>query len=150
MPPTIPPRSFLAPESQDAVPNRVLRPGPLSIPISQRDQRMYVRKDVKPLFDIPIAIANSGQLLGSHLFMVTAQDEDKKNLRWTVVSMPSTLQANSQTAASAKEALDRLEIPKDAVDRISALISVGATIIVTDQGLNRHSTLDSDYMISTR
>jgi hypothetical protein len=127
-----------------------VRSGPLSILISQRDQRMYVRKDFTPLFDVPIAIANLGQPLGSHLFMATAQDEDKKTLRWTVVSVPSTLPAKSQRVANAKEAFDRLEIPKDAVDRISALMSVGATIIITDQGFSRHSSLDSDYMISTR
>ena len=97
-----------------------------------------------------VAIANLGQPLGSHLFMATAQDEDTKTLRWTVVSMPSTLPAKSQWVASAKEAFDRLEIPKEAVDRVSALMSVGATVIVTDQGFSRHpSGLDSDYMIST-
>ena len=152
-PPTIPPRPILARigPPAGAPPNRVLRSGPLSILISQRDQRMYVRKDFKPLFDFPVAIANLGQPLGSHLFMATVQDEDKKTLRWTVVSMPSAPPAKSQSVASAKEAFDRLEIPKEAVDRISALISVGATIIITDQGFSRHpSGLDSDYMISTR
>jgi hypothetical protein len=148
-PPIIPPRPVLGQIGPlaGAPPNRVLRSGPLSILISQRDQRMYVRKDFKPMFDIPVAIANLGQPLGSHLFMATAQDEDKKTLRWTVVS---TLAAKSQRVASAKEAFDRLEIPKDAVDRVSALMSVGATIIITDQGLSRHPSLDSDYMISTR
>jgi hypothetical protein len=111
---------------------------------------MYVRKDFKPMFDIPIAIANSGQPLGSHLYMATAQDEAKKTLRWKVVSMPSAPSTKSPWVASAKEAFDRLEIPKEAVDRISALMSVGATIIITDQGFSPHSTLDSDYMISTR
>ena len=152
-PPTIPPRPILARigPPADAPPNRVLRSGPLSILISQRDQRMYVRKDFKPMFDFPVTIANLGQPLGSHLFMATAQDGDKKTLRWTVVSVPSTLPAKSQRVASAKEAFDRLEIPKDAVDRVSALMSVGATIIITDQGFSRHpSGLDSDYMISTR
>jgi hypothetical protein len=95
-------------------------------------------------------IANLGQPLGSHMFMATAQDEDKKTLRWTVVSMPTSLPAKSQWVASAKEAFDRLEIPKEAVDRVSELVSVGATIIITDQGFSRHATLDSDFMISTR
>ena len=151
-PPIIPPRPILGQIGPlaGAPQNRGLRSGPLSILISQRDQRMYVRKDFKPMFDIPVAIANLGQPLGSHLFMATAQDEDKKTLRWKVVSMPSPLPAKSLIVSSPKEAFDRLEIPKDTVDRISALMSVGATIIITDQGFSPHSSLDSDYMISTR
>jgi hypothetical protein len=51
---------------------------------------------------------------------------------------------------AAKEMLDRLELPKEAFDRISALMSVGATLIVTDRGLGRQAfALDSDYMIAT-
>ena len=102
------------------------------------------------MFDIPIAIANFGQPLGSHLFMATSQYEDKKTLRWTVVSLPSAPSAKSPMVSSAKEAFDRLEIPKDTVDRISALMSVGATIIITNQGFSRHPSFDTDYMISPR
>jgi hypothetical protein len=38
---------------------------------------------------------------------------------------------------AAKDALDQFELPKEAVDRLSSLMSVGAMIIVTDLGLGR-------------
>jgi lipoprotein-anchoring transpeptidase ErfK/SrfK len=160
--PTYPPRSFLAPSApqaaQAAVQNRVLRPGPISILVSQRDQRMYVRKGLEPVFDFPITIARTSRPLGTHVFTAIAQNDDEKSLRWTVVTMPSTLPAiptrapaKSQLLMAAKEALDRLELPSEATDRVSALMSVGATLIITDQGLGRRAlALDSDYMISTR
>jgi lipoprotein-anchoring transpeptidase ErfK/SrfK len=160
--PPYPPRSFLAPAAPQGVPtavhNRVLRPGPLSILISQRDQRMYVRKGLEPVFDFSIAITKPSRPLGTHVFTAVAQNEGAKTFRWTVVSMPSTLpavssraQAKSQLLMAAKEALDRLELPKEAVDRVFALMSVGATLIITDRGLGRQAfALDSDYMIATR
>jgi lipoprotein-anchoring transpeptidase ErfK/SrfK len=162
--PPYPARSFLAnaaqaPQAAQApMQNRVLRPGPLSILVSQRDQRMYVRKGLEPVFDFPIVIAKTGRALGTHVYTAIAQNDDGKMLRWTVVSMPSSLPAvsgriaaKSQLLGAAKEALDRLELPKEVLDRVSPLISVGATLIVTDQGLGRQaSALDADYMISTR
>ena len=160
-----PPRSFLAPAASQGAPatpavatDRVFRPGPISILISQRDQRMYVRKGLEPIYDFPVVIRNSGRPLGTHVFSAVAQNDGAKTLRWMVVSMPSTLPgvptgfvAKSQILAAAKEALDRLELPAEAVDRVSALMSVGASLIITDRGLGRQAfALDSDYMIATR
>ena len=163
--PSYPPRSFMAPAaSRDAsatpvvATDHVFRPGPISILISQRDQRIYVRKGLEPIYDFPVVIRNPGRSLGTHVFSAVAQSSDAKSLRWMVVSMPSTLPAVStrspaktQLLAAAKDALDRLELSKEAVDRISALISVGASLIVTDRGLGRQAfALDSDYMIATQ
>jgi lipoprotein-anchoring transpeptidase ErfK/SrfK len=159
--PSYPPRSFLAPVAppgaSPAVQERVLRPGPLSILISQRDHRMYVRKGLEPVFDFPVVIAKPGRPLGTHVFTAVTQNEDAKTLRWMVISMPSTLgmssrmPAKSQVLMAAKEALDRLELPNETVDRVSVLMSVGATLIITDQGLGRQATaLDSDYILTTR
>jgi hypothetical protein len=160
-----PPQSFLAPPSpqapqatQTVTVDRVLRPGPLSILISQSDRRMYVKKGLEPVFDMPIAIAKPGRPLGTHVFTAVAQNEDAKIFRWMVVSMPSTLPAmsartlpKSQLLMAANEALDRLELSPEVIDRISPLMTVGATLIVTDRSLGRQVlALDSDYMIATQ
>ena len=105
-----------------------------------------------------LRIRNSGRPLGTHVFSAVAQNDGAKTLRWMVVSMPSTLPAvstrapaKSQLLAAAKEVLDRLELPAEAVDRVSALMSVGASLVITDRGLGRHAfALDSDYIIATR
>jgi hypothetical protein len=157
-----PPQSFLAANAPSATQitaqDRVMRPGPVSMLVSQKDQRVYVRKGLNPVFDFPIVIRKTGRPLGTHVFTAIAQNEDGRSMRWTVVSMTSTLPrvssqmpAKPQILMAARDALDRLELPEQAVDRISALISVGATLIITDQSIGRQAlALDSDYMITTR
>jgi lipoprotein-anchoring transpeptidase ErfK/SrfK len=156
-----PPRSFLAANApsttQITAQDPVMRPGPVSILVSQKDQRLYVRKGLNPVFDFPIVIRKTGRQLGTHVFTAIAQNEDGMSMRWTVVSMPSTLPrvssqmpAKPQMLMAARDALDRLELSEQAVDRISALMSVGATLIITDQSIGRQAlALDSDYMITT-
>ena len=55
-----------------------------------------------------------------------------------------------QSTAAAKEALDRLELPADAVMRISELVSVGASLIVTDEGLGPETGLETDFVVLTK
>lgn len=153
-------RSFNSPFPPPVAPTplqeRLLRPGPLSILISSRDQRMYVRKGLEPLFDVPIRIANYGRPIGTHLFTAVAPGGDGVTMRWMVVSLPSTLPAMSprmagKPLAAASDALDRLDLPKGASDFISGLPSIGTTLIITDQGLGRSaSALDTDFMVLTR
>lgn len=160
----------LAPEQ------RVLHPGPVSVLVSRKDRRMYVRKGFEPLFDVPITVAKSDQPIGTHVFTAVALGDDQATMRWMVVSLSTaslrvepgqtvemhampgkrlqTLESMTSTAKStvaAATALDRLDLPREAVERISELMSVGASLIVTDSGLGRDATaLDSDFTILTR
>jgi hypothetical protein len=52
--------------------------------------------------------------------------------------------------ASAAEALDRVEIPAPALARISALMSAGATLIISDQGLGPETGTETDFIVLTR
>ncbi len=147
---------------------KVLRPGPLSILISRKEQRMYVRKGMQPLFEVPVAIEKTNESIGTHIFTAVAGD-DPAAMRWMVVSLdgaprtgqaadarnvagkrpPDRIEPKLKGTAAARAALDRLDLPQDAVDRISDLMSVGATLIVSDKGIGRRAAvaLDSDFMI---
>ena len=146
---------------------KVLRPGPLSILISRSEKRMYVRKGLQPLFEVPVTIEKNNEAIGTHIFTAVASD-DPAAMRWMVVSLDSAPRAGQVADArnvagkriervepklkptvAARAALDRLDLPKDAVDRISDLMSVGATLIVSDKGIGRRAAaaLDSDFMI---
>jgi len=131
---------------------RVLRPGPISVLISRKERRIYVRKGMQPLFDAPVSIANPERAMGTHVFTAEGVTHDATKLRWTVVS-PST-HPTSRTAIStvaARAALDRITLPETAVARITDLMSTGATLIVTDAGLGRTAqTLDSDFTVLLR
>ncbi|HEY0300795.1 MAG TPA: L,D-transpeptidase family protein, partial [Rhizomicrobium sp.] len=150
---------------------KVLRPGPLSILISRKEQRMYVRKGFEPLFEVPVTVGKASEPIGTYVFTAVAAGDDQAALRWTVMSLDGAPRAEAPAAdmrnvagkrvervdpklkatAAARAALDRLDLPQDAVDRVADLMSVGATLIVTDKGIGRRAAaaLDSDFMILT-
>ena len=97
-------------------------------------------------------------------------------LRWTVVSIASRTkpaQATRTTANGGKtprndkptvkavehfhaplpgprEALDRITMPQDAVNRIADLITPGASLIVSDNGLSGETGDTTDFIVETR
>jgi lipoprotein-anchoring transpeptidase ErfK/SrfK len=116
---------------------RALKPGPVSVFISRKAGKLFVRKGFEPVFDMPVAIEQPDMPLGTHVF--TAMDAKEDSARWSVVSM------TSKTSAAA--ALDRITIPQEAVERISALITTGASLIVSDQGLGPETGIGTDFIV---
>jgi len=47
-------------------------------------------------------------------------------------------------------ALNRINVPQDALDQISELTSVGASLIISDQGLGPETGLETDFIVLTR
>ena len=94
----------------------------------------------------------------------SAFNDDNTSLRWTVATMPTS---GSQPKASRKrgepvqaapaappskaaDALERITIPQGALDRISGLISAGASLIISDQGLGPETGRGTDFIVLTR
>ncbi len=136
------------------------RPGQIAVFVSRKDSKLYVRENFKPRFDVPITIAPSDRPLGTHVFTAEADKKDSNLLRWSVVSLPVTARNAARTdadnrtarrrkvagAAEAKslpapnspaEALDRITIAPEAMTRIAELLTTGASIIVSDHGINQ-------------
>ena len=131
------------------------RLAPVSLLVSKKDARIYVRQGLAPLFDAPVKLRDPERPLGSHLFIASAASEDGTGLKWTVLSWPAHAGDEPRTAskrlasaeeltlasasalggdaASASEALDRIEIPQDVRDRIGELLWIGGSLIVSDQ-----------------
>jgi len=155
-----------------------LRPGPISVFISRKERRLYVRKGFAPLFDMPIVIRDQDRVIGTHVFTALSLNADGETMRWNVVSVgpvaaraerraemevrlasrkrgqgkeiiSDAVPAPSSPVEAAKEALDRLEMPTDAVTRISELMSVGASLIVTDEGLGPETGQETDFVVLT-
>jgi hypothetical protein len=49
----------------------------------------------------------------------------------------------------ANAALDRIEIPQDAIDRISELLTPGSSLIVSDYGISHETGKDTDFIVLT-
>ena len=61
---------------------------PVSVLVSKKDRRIYVRQGLAPVFDAPISVRDPEKPLGSHLYIATAANDDGTGLKWSVVSMP--------------------------------------------------------------
>jgi len=53
-------------------------------------------------------------------------------------------------ASTASEALGRVTIPQDALERISELMSPGASLIISDKGLGGETGKGTDFIVLTR
>src|SRR5947209_2715084 len=125
------------------------RAGQIAVLISKKDGKVYVRQNFAPLFDAPATIAVDDRPLGTHVFTAQADKDDANLLRWSVGSLPA-VKAGSMPD-SAAEALARVAVPAEAMARINEALSSGASIIVSDQGINGGETgLGTDFIIPLR
>jgi hypothetical protein len=109
---------------------------PVSVFISRKTQRLYVRRGFEPVFDAPISIQNPDQPIGTHVFTAMAQSET--GLRWSVVALDD--------AADAKSALDRVAIPQDVLDRIGPTASARSSIIISDEALSPETGKGTEFV----
>ena len=133
------------------------RTSPLSVLVSKKDQRIYVRQGLAPVFDAPASVRDPETPLGSHLYIATAVEGDGTSLKWSVVSIPTrfaegrgegkrkTASVEEQVGAppklhgspsSAADALERIEIAEDVRARIAGRLWTGASLIISDQPLS--------------
>ncbi len=155
------------PEKKTEAPKRK---GPVSVFVSRKTGRLYVRQNFQPLFDMPVSIAEPDKPWGTHIF--TAMEIKDDQVRWTAMTIPSgylpkakgkhgkklsvreaarreKLAADLAAAPTAETALERFEMPKEAVDRISQLLKPGSSLIVSDNGLSDETGLETDFVVAT-
>jgi hypothetical protein len=149
--------------------------GQIAVFISRKDSKLYVRQNFEPLFDVPVTIAPSDRPLGTHVFTAQIDKADANVVHWSVVSLPvpsrhverhdederaSRRRKIAGAAVEMKplpvpdsptEALDRITIPSEAMAWITEALSTGASIIVSDQGINAGETGEgTDFIVSLR
>jgi len=129
---------------------------PVSVFISRKTQRLYVRRAFEPIMEIPITIQDADRPIGTHVFTAMERNKGDTNLRWSVVSLndghprSSVVEPHGRARAgrtrdiepmqmdpgSAKTALDRIVIPPDELDRIAAMASPRSSLIISDEALS--------------
>ncbi|MEA2873248.1 MAG: hypothetical protein QOH67_3224 [Hyphomicrobiales bacterium] len=119
---------------------------PVSIYISRATQRLYVRRNThKPApdgggevfdsFEVPVAIRDPFKPIGTHVF--TAVASDRAGLRWTAVTVDGD---------DAKNALDRITIPKDVLDRIAPTAVPRSSITISDEPLSEETNYRTEFV----
>jgi hypothetical protein len=148
------------------------RLAPLSIFISRKTRRLYVRQDYVQVFDLPITIREPEKPIGTHLFIAmpkeTAAGAPIQDLRWFVLTLPEGSSNNDEiearrggrvnvaapakvAALTAPDALDRIELPDEVAEKLSEMLWAGAALIVSDNEMS-HETTDfarTDFVVMT-
>ncbi len=120
---------------------------PVSVYVSRATSKLYVRRNThKPwpdggeVFDssieVPVTIRDPDQPIGTHIF--TAMAKSDKGLRWSVVTIDN--------GDDAKDALDRITIPQDVLDRIAPTALPRSSIIISDEPLSGETNYRTEFV----
>ena len=58
--------------------------------------------------------------------------------------------ARSKPPATAAEALNRIQIPQEAADRIGEILIPGSSLVVSDEGLGRETGRYTEFIVLSR
>jgi hypothetical protein len=122
---------------------------PVSVYISRATQKIYVRRNThKPapdgggeVFDTsieaPVTIRNPDQPIGTHIF--TAMAKSDAGLRWSAVTIDN--------GDDARDALDRITIPQDVLDRIAPTAQPRSSIVISDEPLSKETNYRTEFVV---
>ena len=141
---------------------------PISVFVSRKLSKLFVRQGFTPLFDASVKIQNLAEPMGTHVFSAMEFQNEGATIRWTVVSIPEksslsqgaapklrngstkqTIETILPTSDKANAALDRIEIPQDVAERISELLTPGSSLIISDYGVSNETGKDTDFIVLT-
>jgi lipoprotein-anchoring transpeptidase ErfK/SrfK len=168
------PRLFEKPVAAAAAKDPMLRPGPISVYISRKLGKLFVRKGFAEVFETPVTIAQPDEPLGTHVFTALEGHPDG-TMRWNVASLATDRVAKPGkyqmtytrrgeklrqelvapefdvlTPRDPNTALERITIPPDALARIVELMTPGASLIISDLGMSHETGKGTDFIVLTR
>jgi hypothetical protein len=110
---------------------------PVAVFISRATKKLYVRRGFASTIEIPITIRDPDKPIGTHIF--TAMARTDSGLRWTAVTIDN--------GDDAKDALDRIGIPQDVLDRIAPTAAPQSSIIISDEPPNREQNYRTEFVV---
>ena len=126
---------------------------PVSVLISLKTKRIYVRQGLEPIMEGEISIENPEQPLGTHVYTALGYDKEGSKVHWNVVSLPKSNPEFSYISAyndeyeerylkrpqshsdlgEAFSALERIQVPQEIQQRVSEFVWPGSSLIITDE-----------------
>jgi lipoprotein-anchoring transpeptidase ErfK/SrfK len=170
--PTVDPAKPAAPPAK-AADQPTKRTGQVAVFVSRKEQKLFVRQGFVPLFDMPVVIDQPDQPLGTHVFTAMEVTDNSGGMRWNLMTVPTDSSASGEQRdagrksketpkeapkpavrlkppATAAQALDRIQIPQEAVERISELLIPGSSLVVSDEGLGRETGRYTEFIVLSR
>jgi len=137
---------------------------PVSVFISRKTRRLYVRRAFQPILETPVTILEPERPIGTHVFTAMKQSNGDTGMQWSVVSLGSGRQHSdvvepharasegpkvepiAKEPSEAKTALDRIMIPQD-VYRIAEMASPPSSLIISDEELSSETGKGTDFVV---
>ena len=145
---------------------------PISIFVSKKTARVYVRQAWTPVHEAPVEFKDPGIPIGTHAYVAVSPEANGKALRWLSASLPPS----APTSASARQqpgraqqrpvaepaepsnypretaatVLARFELPEDTRRFIEERLWTGASLIVSDEGISNETGTYTDFIVLTR
>jgi hypothetical protein len=140
---------------------------PVSVFISRKTQRLYVRRAFQPILETSVTILDADRPMGTHVFTALERTNGDSDMRGSVVSLDGGRKHSDVVEphgrarggrgryvepmltdpGGAKTALDRIVIPQDALDRISAMASPRSSLIISDEELSSETDSGTDFVV---
>jgi hypothetical protein len=140
---------------------------PVSVFISRKAQRLYVRQAFRPVLEIPITIRDPDLPIGTHVFTALERTVGSGGMQWSVVSLvgghpdagvaelhsplhdspDGRVERTWTDPPDAKAALDRIAIPQDTLDQIAGMVSPRSSLIISDEALSSETGRGTDFVI---
>ncbi len=140
---------------------------PVSVFVSRKQKKLFARSGANEPLELPITIEKPDLPIGTHIFTAVGLKDDGRTMRWTAVSVPSqyphhvsrsgkghsgpqVVQSEDiEAAPSAAEALDRIVWPPEIIEKISPMLKIGSSIVISDNALSDETGADTDFIVLT-
>jgi len=138
---------------------------PVSIFISLKTQRLYVRQGHEPVFEAPVTISEPDRPIGTHIYTAVEYVNGGKDLRWNAVTLEhkeadyaynddDRLQRTSDAVetpqtdlAKAAAALNRITISPDVMARFADAAWPGSSLIISDEPMSKETNKATDFIV---
>jgi len=145
---------------------------PVSVFISLKTKKLYVRQAFEPIFESPVTISEPDRPIGTHIYTAVDYADGGRNVRWNVVSIggkgpdasyasyddeddgyryrrrrEASVGPTPTDMGAAAGALDRITIPQETVERISELVLPGSSLIVSDEEAHKETGKATDFVV---
>jgi lipoprotein-anchoring transpeptidase ErfK/SrfK len=157
-----------ATDASDLVDEAERRRSQVSVFISRKEGRIFIRQNWKEVWEAPVTFRDPDRPLGTHIYTAADAAADGSAVKWVAISVPAEGQPPKETAARGKDkqaaaqvadapapetaagALDRIELPQGARERIAELLWTGGSLIVSDNPRSYEMGEYTDFIVLTR